>query len=346
VSTGEASGEPASLVFVLIPRFNMMALTTTIEPLRVANYLTGRTLYAWSFVAPGGGQVVASNGMVQAALPLPERVPGDATILVCGSWDSEHYDNPDLFAWLRRQDRRGIRLGAMDIGAYILARAGLIKNRRVAVLWYCLRAFLEAYPDSHPEDRLFVNDGNRLTIAGGVAGVDAMLADIGSRHDARLAHEVADHILHFPIRDDQVSQRSSRGGQHEIVHPILRMAIGLMEAHVEEPLPIPAVAAKVGVSQRKLERLFVTHVGRSAVAYYRMLRLQHARAMLTNTSLSVREIALACGYGSLSHFAKSFSDQFGKLPREYRNAWPHDDPNPIWLGLSPSLPGLKPARKR
>ena len=340
------SGEPARLVFVLIPRFNMMALTTTIEPLRVANYLTGRSLYDWSFVAPGGGQIVASNGMTQAALPLPDRVPDNTTIMVCGSWDSEHYNNPDLFAWLRVQDRRGIRLGAMDISPYILARAGLLKGRRVAILWSFLRAFAEAYPDTKPEDRLFISDGNRLTIAGGLAGVDAMLADIGTRYDTRLAHEVADHILHFPIRDERESQRSTRGGQHEVVHPILRSAIGLMETNVEEPLTIPSVAAKVGVSQRKLERLFVTQVGRSAVAYYRMLRLQHARAMLTNTSLSVREIALACGYGSLSHFAKSFSEQFGKLPREYRNAWPHDAPSPVWLGLSPSLPELKQARKR
>ncbi|MEX0810119.1 MAG: GlxA family transcriptional regulator [Dongiaceae bacterium] len=339
----DASREPARFAFVLVPRFNMMALTATIEPLRVANYLTGRRLYDWSFLSPDGGPVTASNGMIQATLALPDRVPGDSTVFVCGSWDSEHYDNPELFAWLRRQDRRGVRLGAMDIGAYILARAGLIENRRIAVLWYCVRAFLEAYPDVRAEERLFVDDGNRITIAGGTAGVDAMLADIGSRHDMRLAHEVADNILHFPIRGANEPQRSSRGGQHEIVHPTLRLAIGLMEGHVEEPLAIPAIAAKVGVSQRKLERLFINHVGRSAVAYYRTLRLQHARVLLTNTSLSIREIALACGYGSLSHFAKSFSDLFEKRPREYRNAWPHDDPDPIWLGFSPSL---APAKKR
>jgi AraC family carnitine catabolism transcriptional activator len=331
--------------FLLIPRFNMMALTGTIEPLRVANYLVGRQLYAWKFVSPGGGSVVASNGMALPTEPLPENLPAGATLFVCGSWDSEHYESPEVFAWLRQQDRRGTRLGAMDIGVYILARAGLIAKRRVAVLWYCIRAFSETYPDIRAEERLFVDDGNRITIAGGTAGVDAMLADIGARYGARLAHEVADHILHHPIREENASQRSSVGGQQEIVHPVLRAAIGLMENNVEEPLSIPRIAARIGVSQRRLERLFVTHVGRSAVAYYRILRLQHARVLLTNTSLSIREIALACGYGSLSHFAKSFADQFGKLPRECRNAWPHDDPAPVWPGLSTSLTGMRPARR-
>ncbi len=328
--------------FVLIPRFNMMALTAAIEPLRVANYLTASPLYAWEFLSLDGGAVVASNGMGLTTTALPEKPQRYDIIFVCSSWDSEHFEDKALFAWLRRQERFGAHLGAMDLGTYVLARAGLLEGYRATILWYCANAFAEAFPGTEAVEHLFVIDRNRTTIAGGTAGLDMMLDDIRRRHDVRLSHEVADHILHFPVRKGESAQRNAAGGQQDIVQPLLRKAIHLMENHVEEPLSIPGISLELGISQRKLERLFQKHVGRSAVAYYRILRLQYARVMLTNTDLSIREISVACGYSSLSHFAKSFAEQFGRRPRDCRDSWPDSDPAPVWPGLSVSLNNVKP----
>jgi transcriptional regulator GlxA family with amidase domain len=336
------SGATVRLAFVLIPRFNMMALTAALEPLRVSNYLCGRALYVWTFVSPDGGRIASSNGMTvdTDTLFADDRLVD--TIFICGSWDSEHYEHPGLFAWLRRHERMGVRLGAMDIGIYILARAGLLAGHRVAVLWYCIRAFSEAYPNVEAEDRLFISDAKRITIAGGTAGMDAMLSDISERFDPQLAREVADHVLYCPVRTTHSAQRNAVSGQQETMHAVVRAAIHLMETRVEDPLSIPEVANEVQVNQRKLERLFHKHVGRSAIGYYRALRLQHALVLLNNTDLSIREVSVACGYSSLSHFAKSFAVQYKKRPRDCRDAWPDDDPAPIWLGLSASLRDLRP----
>jgi AraC family carnitine catabolism transcriptional activator len=153
---------------------------------------------------------------------------------------------------------------------------------------------------------------------------------------------VADHILHHPVRGSGSAQRRALGGHQEIIHPVLRAAIALMENHVEDPLSVPRIADLTRVSQRQLERLFRKHVGRSAIGYYRVLRLQYARVLLTNTELSIREIALASGYSSLSYFAKSFAEQFDKRPRDYRTAWPETEPAPVWPGLSTSLSKIRP----
>ncbi len=334
----KSRGTAASrLVFALVPRFNMMALMATIEPLRIANYLTGADLYDWQFVSPGGGPVNASNGLPISTEALPDAAQTDTVVYICASWGAEHYENRELFAWLRKLDRRGAHLGAMDFGVYVLARAGILSNYRAAVLWHGLPAFNEAYPDVDAEERLYVTDGRRSTIAGGTAGLDAMLHDIGERHGSRLAHEVADHVLHHPVRGPESDQRRAMGGSQQSLNRILRAAVRLMEENVEEPLPIPEIARRIGVSQRKLERQFSRYMKSSAIAYYRALRLQHARVLLTNTDMSVREISVACGYASLSHFAKSFAEQFGMRPRDCRDSWPEADPAPVWPGLSTSL---------
>ena len=338
VMPAETSGAtPYRIAFVLIPRFNMMALNATLEPIRVANYITGRKLYEWQFLSIDGGTVTASNGMALAADVLKEAGDKWRAIFVCGSWDSEHFENAELFAWLRRMDRFGICLGAMDIGTYILARAKLLSGYRVAVLWYCIQAFQEAYPNTIAEEKLFVVDRNRTTIAGGTGGLDMMLDDIERRHGPQLAQEVAEHILHFPSRGSEAPQRIAWEENRAATSALVRKAISLMESHIEDPLTIPEISTRMTVSQRKLERAFRRDLGCSVVGFYRVLRLQFARVLLTNTDLTIREISVACGYSSLSHFAKSFSEQFGKRPRDHREAWPDSQSAPVWPGMTASL---------
>lgn len=331
-----ADDDARQIAFVLIPRFNMTALTTTLEPLRIANYISGRPLYEWRFLSSGGETVTASNGMALATGPLPRAGTFDQ-VFVCGSWNSQHHDDKALAGWLRRQDRTGVPLGAMDIGTWILARAGLLDGHRATIHWYCAKPFAEAFPAIEVAEQLFVTDGNRITIAGGIAGLDAMLAEVRQRHGDQLALEVADQVMHHPVREAAAPQRTALGGRREVAHPLLRRAVALMEENLEEPLAIPDIARRLKVSQRKLERLFSAHTGTSAVGHYRMLRLELARVMLTHTELAVRDIALACGFSSLSHFAKSFARQFGKRPRDYREAWPDDATVPLWPGVTAGL---------
>jgi len=330
-------GSAYRIGFVLIPRFNMTALTTTLEPLRVANYLSGRTLYAWDFLSVNGGPVTASNSMTLDSAPLSIGERRWDAVFVCGSWDSEHYENAALFAWLRRVDRQGIALGAMDIGAFILARAQLLGGYKATVQWSCLHAFAEQFPGTDAQEQLFVIDRNRMTSGGGIAGLDMMLHDIERRHGQQLALEVADQILHYPVREAEAPQRMALGSRQGELHPVVRDVIATMEGNLEDPMSVPDLAKQAGVSQRKLERLFRKYVGCSIVSFYHVLRLQYARALLTNTNLSVREVSVASGFASMSYFTKSFSSHFGKRPREYREAWPDPQAGPIWPGTTALL---------
>lgn len=328
---------PYRIAFVLIPRFNMMALSATVEPLRVANYVAAQKLYDCEYLSVDGQPMRASNGMEVACKPYQNAGDKWNAIFVCGSWGAEHFNDADLFAWLRRMDRFGARLGAMDNGAYILARAKLLSGYRAAVLWYCTHAFQEAFPNTLVEEKLYIVDRKRTTIAGGNAGMDLMIDDIARRHSAQLAQEVAEHILHFPVRNEETPQRVVREETPMVLSPLVRRTISLMESQIEEPLSIPEIAERMGVSQRKLERVFHNDLNCSVVRFYRVLRLQFARVLLTNTDLAIREISIACGYSSLSHFAKSFFEQFGKRPRDHREAWPDSDTDPVWPGMTASL---------
>ena len=132
------------------------------------------------------------------------------------------------------------------------------------------------------------------------------------------SRQVAEQFIHERIRDTHDRQRMSLRSRLGISHPKLLKVLELMEEHLEEPLPRSDLARRTGLSTRQLERLFRKYLGRTPTRYYQELRLYRARTLLTQTSLSVLDVALACGFVSASHFSKCYRDFFGVPPRDER----------------------------
>lgn len=327
-----ANPTPARIVCVLLPRFNMMSLLGLLEPLRIANYLSDSPLYHHDYVSAEGGTVTASNGMQLESGPLPDRLGRDDLVCVLGSWGAEHYANAKLTGWLRRQERAGLRLCAVEMASYVFARAGLLAGRRATTHWSYLPGFQELFPDVLASEQLYTIDGRILTCAGSTAGLDMMQHLIRQDHGDALLTEVADNIIHHPVRPETAPQRQKFGLGPEKLPPGVNAAVAVMDANLSDPLSVPEIAAKAGISQRQLERQFQRTMGCSVVQFGLVLRLQHARVLLISTDLGVREIAAASGFNSLSHFAYAFRNCFGRRPSEYRQAWPEQSETPNWPG--------------
>src|SRR5262249_62117191 len=95
---GAASSElPQRIGFVLIPNFSMIAFTSAVEPLRLANRAAGRELYSWRLFSSDAKPVGASNGIVLQTEGDVDRAPGYGTITLCNGLDAHLYqDRPSL----------------------------------------------------------------------------------------------------------------------------------------------------------------------------------------------------------------------------------------------------------
>jgi transcriptional regulator GlxA family with amidase domain len=320
------------VTFVIVPRFNMATLISLIEPLRVANYLAPEPLYQWEILSPDGSEIPASNGLSITAQPLSDRPRRGELICTLASWGAEDYTNRDLSAWLRRQSREGARLCAVELGCYLIAKAGLLAATPIATHWSWAPGFQERYPDIPVLEQLYTLEDPILSCAGGLGGADFMLRQIARSHGEGLANEVADQMLHQPIRPPEAPQRRTLGQGTDQFSPTLRNAIALIEANIADPLPVPEIAEMLGISQRQLERQFHKGLGCSVVQFGTLVRLQHARVLLIATKLTVREIATATGFNALSHFASAFRKCFDRRPSDYRQGWAATEATPSWPG--------------
>ena len=317
---------------LLLPRFNMYSLINIIEAPRIANYLSSKPCYDIHHISFDGEVISASNQMSVTCAPPPEKLSRKDMLFLLGSWGAERYANKNLFSWLRRQARCGIQICSVEQGTYLLARSGLLHNCKATTHWSYIAGFREQFPNIDINEQLFTTEGQITCCSGSSAGIDMMLKIIRKQQGDALAGEISNQIMHHPVRSGSDPQRKTLGRGLERLGADVRAAVEIIELNIGEPLRIPVLAQQVGLSQRQLERQFKKSIGCSIVQFGLLLRLQHARVLLISTDLSVREIATASGFNSLSHFAHAFKKCFGRRPTANRQAWPEKDKTPHWPG--------------
>ncbi|KIZ47647.1 MULTISPECIES: GlxA family transcriptional regulator [Rhodopseudomonas] len=304
---------PARIGFLLIDGFALMSFAAAIEPLRAANNLSGRLLYQWFHVSVDGKAINASSGLsIKPDCAIATEQLFDI-VLVCAGGNPTKFSDRATMTWLRGLARRGVTIGGISGGPYILARAKVLDGYRCTIHWEHVPAFVEAFPHLQLTRNLFEIDRDRMTCGGGVAGLDMMHALIRRDHGQQLASRISDWFLQANIRlgdtSQRVATRDRAGG-----HPKLLTAIELMERRLREPASRAEIARAAGLSLRQLERLFASHFKTSIERHYLTIRLQRARILLRQTALPVTQIGAECGFQSPSHFSRAYRQHFTRTP--------------------------------
>jgi transcriptional regulator GlxA family with amidase domain len=313
-----ATDAPISFAVLIFQNFPMMAFSSVIEPLRAANVLAKRECYRWITVGAQKGKVEASNGVAVEPNFSVDGAPKVDRIVVCSGGDADHIVADNAAGWIRKSLRSGAHVGAVADAAFFLARAGLLDGHACTLHWTSQAAFAEAFPDIELRRDLYVIDRKRFTSAGGVGSLDMMLEIITKDFGTELAAGVAEWFVHSPLRSSVdrklMPLRLRTGVQNELV----LSAIAIMEDAVEERLGMAELAARLGVSADRLERSFSVELGISPNGYYRRLRLKRAADLLAHSTLAVRDVAMACGFASMSSFARAFREEHGHPPTSAR----------------------------
>ncbi len=316
--------------FLLLPQFGLLSLSGALDVLAAANRVLDEPIYSSVILATGSESTVNAGALrIPVDIAMENASELDGMFVVSETpLPQRGFDN--AVAWLQNFSSASTvaralmnpipkLIGGIGTGTYLLARAGLLRGCRATIHWPYTSLLAEDFPDTVVSSNLFEIDRHRLTCAGGNASVDMMLNWLGSRHGEDLVTELLDHFGLERLRNPTDHQRvplSARigGGQ-----PKLTEAVSLMEANYEEPLPTEEIARLVGVSRRQLERLFKQYLNSLPSRYYLELRLNRARHLLQQTSQSILQIGLSCGFSSGPHFSSAYRNHFSITPREQRS---------------------------
>ncbi len=305
--------------FLLVEDFSHLAFSCAVEPLRIANLVSGQELYRWCFASEQGGQAVCSNGSVTLVHSDFNDLPKcDQLFVLSGIHMRDHVTRP-LLAALRRAKVHGTPIGALCSGAWVLAEAGFLDGMQAAIHWEYHDAFMEAFPEVNLVRSVFVADEKHVTASGGTATADLMLHLIEREHDHDLSVAVADQMVYNAVRNATAEQRVSLQSRNGMRNAHLTKAIQIMSERIANPVSPSVIAEQIGISTRQLERLFGKYLNASPKKYFMELRLEKARNLLIQTESSVTDVAFACGFESAGHFSRVYRATYGVTPMLQRS---------------------------
>ncbi len=313
--------------FYLVPEFTLLAFSSAIEALRLANLTVGFAAYSWRSVSEDGRAIRSSCGMdlaTHASLAQERASLGTrdrpAVAVICGGVNVQRYRSRQVATWLRECRRRGVALASLCTGSDLLAHAGLLDGRRCTIHWENLPDFTERFPSIQVSTGVYEIDGDVYTCAGGSASFDMMLHLVAQDFDEGVVSRICEQALVERVRAPSVRQRLPLRTQLGTIDPVILAVVEDMQANISEPVSLPDFAAKAGVSLRQMERLFAREMGRSPARYYLELRLERAHLLLSQSALPIIEVAVACGFVGGSHFSNAYRKAYGCTPKETRLA--------------------------
>lgn len=314
--------QPFPVSLVLLPGYSMLALGAVRSVFAVANELSGAPAYQ---VRQYGCResVPALCGLTMDVEPLAALAPLTAgLVLLLADERVDDSVSAEVGGHLSRlvstTGNDGIWLGAVGAAAHVLASQGFLDGYRASIYWQLLGDAVQRFPCTAFNTNLYEMDRQRLSCGGGLSAIDMLLAWMAGRHGPGFVPELAAGLGVERLRAADERQPMPSSAQPAVGSARIKEAMELMESNLAEPLQSDDIARLVGVSRRQLERLFRQHLDALPSRYYLELRLKHARRQLRQTTQSILQVGLSCGFASGAHFSTAYRNYFGYTPREER----------------------------
>jgi len=281
----------------------------------------GMPAYEIEIVAAHAGALRTSAGFsLVAARGLAEHPGGINTLLVAGGAGVHRAAaDPQILAWLRAQAPHCRRVGSICTGTFVLAAAGLLDGRRATTHWRSCALFAERHPQVRLEpDAIAVRDGNVYSSAGVTAGMDLALALVEEDGGRHLPLAIARNLVLYLRRSGGQSQYSAHLAGAAARTPPIQAVQGWILANLTQPITVPALAERAGMSPRNFARVFAADLGLPPGQFVERARVDQARRLLCAEDTAIEGVAGRAGFPTAEAMRRAFLRHLGVTPRDYR----------------------------
>lgn len=306
----------STIGFLLLENFSLPSFTQALDALTTANLIRPGTVKTHTFSHTGAEVMSDLSIPIRPDTPLTDlRLLQLDLMVICGGLRTPRQVPGWLTALLRKVSAMPMALGGLWNGAWYMGDSGLLDGYKCAIHSEQRTALAERAPNANVSLDSMILDRNRLTAATPAGAFQMMIGWLRERSGSELAHAVMD-LLDY----DQSRFKSALNTLNPKLNKPLREIVTLMESNLEDPLDIRQLSQCSNLSVRQVQRLFKSQLDTTPQRYYLQLRITEARRLLQNSSLSVIETGLACGFVSTSHFSRCYREFFGHSPsREFRH---------------------------
>jgi len=311
-------GNTRNIYLVIYDGFEILDMAGPASVFSTVNTLLEKELYTIKLISSTGGEITCSSGLVVQSHSLKSIAMGPIdTMLVMGSepknLQTALRDNI-LLEWLIAQASLTERYGSVCLGAFILAKAGLLDGHRVTTHWAAEKNLTEIYENIEVDPgALYIQSGKIWTSAGVTTGIDMALAMIVKDHGSNVMNDVAKRLVVYSHRPGNQSQFSKLLETQKLGDSQFSDLITWIDTNLDQPMKVSDLAARVMISERSFFRKFNKIVGISPSRYVETVRLQRSKELI-ESGISIQQTSAAVGYNNEQSFRSAFEKFFGITP--------------------------------
>lgn len=308
--------------FILTRQFTICAFANFVDVLRLASDEGDRSrpiLCNWRVLSADMNPVISSSGIsVQPEERLGDPKRFDYIVVVGGLMGELEQIGPERTAFLHKAAAAGVPLIGVCTGSFVLHAAGLLDGYRCCVSWFHHHDFLEQFDGLVPvSDQIFVVDRDRLTCSGGTSSAH-LAAFLVDRHISKAAARKSLSIMMIDEVMDADRPQSGLPLDMTSKDPIVRRALLLLQQTLDAPPTVTALASRLKISPRTLERRFDAALNLTPFEAGKRIRLAHAERLLQRTQRTVTQVAQDTGFSDVSHFIRIFKATHEITPEAWR----------------------------
>ena len=229
--------------------------------------------------------------------------------------------NKDLIPWIIEQHRQGAEVASLCVGAFLLAKTGLLKDKQCSTHWRAAEQFREMFPEINlVTDRIITEEGGIYT-SGGATSYWNLLLYLVEKYTDRETAILTAKIFAIDIERHSQSQFTIFNNQTNHTDEPVKKAQKFIENNFQNRITVDQLSLMFAVGRRSFERRFKRATNNTVTEYIQRVKIEAAKKSFETSRKNIYEVMYDVGYSDTKAFRGTFKKITGMTPIDYRNKY-------------------------
>lgn len=230
--------------------------------------------------------------------------------------------NQDFVPWiLEQRNKHQAEVASMCMGAFVLARTGLVDGKQCATHWAGMDLFKKMYPQVNLVSNKVVTDEDGIYTSGGAFSFLNLMLHLIEKYCGRGPAIYISKFFEIDFDRENQNQFAIFQAQKDHEDEAIRQAQKYIEGNVAEKISVENLAKKHAISRRNFVRRFKKATQNTPLEYIQRVKMEWAKRSFESTQHNVNEVMYQVGYTDQKAFRTIFKKYVGLSPVAYKNKY-------------------------
>lgn len=229
--------------------------------------------------------------------------------------------NKEFISWIPKQYEKGAEIVSLCVGAFMLAKTGLLDGKKCSTHWRAADEFREMFPAVDLQTDKIITEEDGIYTSGGATSYFNLLIYLVEKYTSRETAIKTAKIFAIDIKRENQSQFIMFKGQNNHTDEEIKKAQIFIENNFHERITTDELSDKFAISRRNFERRFKKATNNTVNEYVQRVKIEAAKKTFETTRKNITETMFDVGYSDTKSFRGIFKKITGMTPLDYRNKY-------------------------